>query len=68
MHDDPFTRPDAIVWRKSSHSTAQGEDCVEVAALPENAVGLRDSKDPAGPRISLTFADWRSLIHQAETI
>lgn len=40
-------------WRKSSRSTAQGTNCVEVARGLE-AVAVRDSKDPDGPM--LTFS------------
>ncbi|QKG23078.1 DUF397 domain-containing protein [Actinomadura verrucosospora] len=39
-----------VSWRKSSHSTNNGGDCVELAALP-NAVAARDSKDPDGPKL-----------------
>ncbi|GAA0259140.1 hypothetical protein GCM10009527_063890 [Actinomadura nitritigenes] len=39
-----------ISWRKSSHSTNNGGQCVELGALP-NAVVARDSKDPDGPRL-----------------
>ncbi|MEV5568534.1 DUF397 domain-containing protein [Spirillospora sp. NPDC052269] len=55
-------------WRKSSHSTAHGEDCVEVAALSLQAVGLRDSKDPDGAHLSLTITDWRTLILRTKSI
>ncbi|MQY06429.1 hypothetical protein ACRB68_45170 [Actinomadura sp. RB68] len=41
-----------IQWRKASRSNTQGGDCVEVARFPA-AVGLRDSKDPEGPRLVL---------------
>lgn len=38
-------------WRKSSHSgTGQQSDCVEVASLSGN-IGMRDSKDPNGPKL-----------------
>ncbi|WP_084000373.1 DUF397 domain-containing protein [Actinomadura kijaniata] len=37
-------------WRKSSRSSAQGDQCVEVAAVP-GVVAIRDSKDPDGPRL-----------------
>lgn len=37
------------VCRKSSHSTAHGEDCIEVAPLSQGPVLLRDSKNPEGP-------------------
>ncbi|MEV5353145.1 DUF397 domain-containing protein [Streptomyces sp. NPDC086081] len=54
----------AILWRKSSYSGDQGGDCVEVAETPDTAVAIRDSKNPAGPILSLdpavftTFVDW----------
>jgi hypothetical protein len=37
-------------WRKSSYSGGNGA-CVEVADLPE-AVAVRDSKDPGGPKLT----------------
>lgn len=51
------------VWRKSTRSGTGGSqsDCVEVAALPRN-VGVRDSKDPEGPRLALSPDDWRALV------
>ena len=40
-----------LTWRKSSHSGTQGgSDCVELARIGE-AVGIRDSKDPDGPKL-----------------
>jgi hypothetical protein len=51
------------VWRKSSHSGTHDEStCVEVATLPGRVVGLRDSKDPDGPRLHLTPGEWTSLL------
>ncbi|TDC60813.1 DUF397 domain-containing protein [Actinomadura sp. GC306] len=38
------------VWRKASRSTAEGDNCVEVAVV-SHSVALRDSQDPSGPRI-----------------
>ncbi|RMI42424.1 DUF397 domain-containing protein [Actinomadura harenae] len=40
-------------WRKSSRSGSEGGDCVELARLHPEAVGVRDSKDPEGPRLAL---------------
>jgi hypothetical protein len=50
------------VWRKSSHSGGEADsDCVEVAALPR-AIGVRDSKNPAGPHLSLSGRSFAALV------
>jgi hypothetical protein len=49
-----------IQWRKSNRSAHQGGECVEVAGLV-TAVGVRDSKDPAGPKLAFGIAAWRSF-------
>lgn len=51
-------------WRKSSHSTANGGNCVEVAADGPGVVAVRDSKDPDGPALVFTAAEWRSFTAQ----
>jgi len=48
-------------WKKSSLSYANG-DCVEVAALPDGRIGLRDSKDTTGPVLRFTPAEWHAFI------
>ncbi|MBO2445809.1 DUF397 domain-containing protein [Actinomadura barringtoniae] len=48
-------------WRKSSHS-GSGDQCVEVAALPGNGRAVRDSKDPDGPALLFSAAEWRTLL------
>jgi hypothetical protein len=51
-----------IKWRKSSHSGGQGGiDCVEVAAVARTAM-IRDSKDPAGPHLTIPRTDLCALI------
>jgi hypothetical protein len=45
------------VWRKSSRSSAEGANCVEVADLA-GTVGVRDSKNPAGTVLRLNPAAW----------
>ncbi|MCL6732734.1 DUF397 domain-containing protein [Streptomyces neyagawaensis] len=61
-----------LSWRKSSHSSDQGGDCVEIAATPASSptptLLIRDSKNPAGPHLTLgpaaftTFLDWASTV------
>lgn len=46
-----------LVWRKASASQVNG-NCVEVAALPDGGVAVRDSKDPDGPTLRFTAAEW----------
>lgn len=47
-------------WRKSSRS-GQGE-CVEVADNLPGVVGVRDSKDPAGPALAFAPDTWRAFL------
>ncbi|MFC9969461.1 DUF397 domain-containing protein [Spirillospora sp. NPDC127200] len=47
-------------WRKSTYSTAQNDQCVEVAST-FGFVAVRDSKDPAGPKLFVTRAQARAL-------
>ena len=49
------------VWRKASRSTAEGDACVEVAEVPQ-AVAIRDSKDPSGPKFIIDHSDFRDLV------
>ncbi|TDC63120.1 DUF397 domain-containing protein [Actinomadura sp. GC306] len=48
-------------WRKSSHSGSTGGECVELAALPEG-VGIRDSKNPDGPKLLLGRDEFAALV------
>ncbi|WP_067653327.1 DUF397 domain-containing protein [Nocardia harenae] len=47
-------------WFKSSFSTG-GNDCVEVAHLDGGLVGMRDSKNPAGPALVFTPGEWAAF-------
>ncbi|PSR62657.1 DUF397 domain-containing protein [Nocardia sp. MDA0666] len=44
-------------WFKSSRSGG-GKDCVETAFLATGHVGVRDSKNPTGPALVFTPAEW----------
>ncbi len=50
-----------IEWVKSSLSFSNS-NCVEVASLPDGGVGLRDSKDPSGPVLKFTSAEWTAFL------
>ncbi|MBF6097217.1 DUF397 domain-containing protein [Nocardia cyriacigeorgica] len=47
-------------WFKSSHSGSQSA-CVEVAWLGDGRVGVRDSKNPAGPALVFAPNQWDSF-------
>ncbi|MFG2224568.1 DUF397 domain-containing protein [Streptomyces sp. NPDC048644] len=51
----------AFEFHKSSYSGSQGE-CVEVARNVPGTTAVRDSKDPAGPRLAFTGAAWDSFV------
>ncbi|NEW30624.1 DUF397 domain-containing protein [Nocardia cyriacigeorgica] len=51
-------------WFKSSRS-AGGQDCVEVAHLQAGLVGVRDSKNPAGPALVFTPSEWDTFLSRA---
>ena len=58
----PHERPDAgSAWIKSSLSYAAG-NCVEVASLPGGAVGVRNSRDPAGLALRFTPDEWHAFL------
>jgi hypothetical protein len=55
-------RPDSdSYWVKSSLSFSNS-NCVEVASLPEGAIGVRDSKDSEGPVLRFTSDEWHAFL------
>ncbi len=54
-----------LEWIKSSYSTSSGPDCVEVATPDESPILIRDSKNPAGPRLTLAPATWTAFLPYA---
>jgi hypothetical protein len=54
-----------VHWIKSRHSNAEG-NCVEVAALAEGGVALRNSRDPHGPALIYTPAELAAFLAGAK--
>ena len=52
-------------WKKSSRSGSNGGSCVEVRRH-EQAIQVRDSKDPSGPVLTFTPAEWEAFIGGAK--
>ncbi|MFI7695369.1 DUF397 domain-containing protein [Nonomuraea sp. NPDC049655] len=55
---------DDAQWRKSSASADTGQ-CVEVATNLPGIIAVRDSKDPQGPALIFTPAEWKAFLHGA---
>ncbi|MEV4255186.1 DUF397 domain-containing protein [Spirillospora sp. NPDC049652] len=51
-----------IPWRKSSHSDAAGANCVELAELGADKIGIRDSKHPADGHFSVRPSELAQLV------
>jgi hypothetical protein len=49
------------VWRKSSYTNGRAS-CVEVALGLPQAVAVRDSKNPNGPKLTVTPATWSAFV------
>ncbi|GAA4187865.1 DUF397 domain-containing protein [Microbispora amethystogenes] len=52
----------AATWTKSSRSGSNGGNCVEVAELSQGRRGVRDSKNPTGPTLVFTAAEWDAFV------
>lgn len=48
-------------WFKSSHSSAT-KDCVEIAFLARELVGVRDSKNPQGGTSLFASTQWDNFL------
>ena len=60
MYDEPRPR----VWKKSSRSGQSGQ-CVEVSDDDGEHILVRDSKDPTGPVLRFTRAEWAAFLDGA---
>jgi hypothetical protein len=62
MLGSPPERPGSgSYWVKSSLSLANG-NCVEVAGLPGDEVGVRNSRDTGGPVLRFTSDEWLAFL------
>ncbi|WP_431784944.1 DUF397 domain-containing protein [Streptomyces chumphonensis] len=52
----------AVSWRKSSYSSSNGGECLEVGEGIPGVVPVRDSKNPHGPALTFTAADWSAFV------
>jgi hypothetical protein len=53
------------VWRKSSRSGPFTDNCVEVAFV-DDAIAVRDSKNPTGPVLIFTASEWDAFVDGAK--
>jgi len=54
----------AVAWRKAQRSVGNGA-CVELAVL-DGVVAVRDSKNPDGPILTYTAAEWHAFLDAAK--
>ena len=53
-----------LAWRKAQRSIGNGA-CVEIAPF-DDMVAMRDSKDPDGPVLVYTPAEWHAFLNGAK--
>jgi hypothetical protein len=49
-------------WIRSSYSSAEAANCVEITVFPNGGRAVRDSKNPDGSVLMLTAGQWADLI------
>jgi hypothetical protein len=54
-----------LTWRKSTYSTSNGGDCVEVGTSP-NTIAIRDSKSPFGATLAFTPGKWLAFTRRVK--
>ena len=52
-------------WLTSTHGSAEGDNCVEVAFVDE-AIVVRDSKNQDGPVLIFTADEWDAFVGGAK--
>jgi hypothetical protein len=56
---------ESAAWQKSSRSGPWTDNCVEVAFV-HDAIVVRDSKNPGGPVLIFTPAEWDAFVDGAK--
>ena len=56
----------SLVWCKAQRSSANGA-CVEIASAVGRVVAIRDSKDPDGPILVYTQAEFSAFLEGARS-
>ncbi|MFF4602111.1 DUF397 domain-containing protein [Streptomyces sp. NPDC001339] len=51
-----------VRWRKSSYSSTNGGECIEIGEGITGIVPVRDSKDPNGPALTFKTGAWSSFV------
>jgi hypothetical protein len=66
---------DIMNWRKSSYSSSNGGECIEVAddtsrhhVMATSRVLVRDTKDKVGPMLRFTPDAWRTFAMQLKSL
>lgn len=49
-------------WHKSSRSSSQGQNCVEIATNLSDVVAIRDSKNSEGPTLTFSSSEWDAFL------
>jgi hypothetical protein len=50
------------IWQKSSYSGGNGGNCLEVARNLPGIAAVHDSKNPAGPALTITPDEWQAFL------
>ena len=56
---------EALTWRKSSYSTSNGGNCVEVGSAL-GTVAVRDSKSPDGTTLAIASGKWLAFTRRVK--
>ncbi|WP_329494231.1 DUF397 domain-containing protein [Kitasatospora herbaricolor] len=65
--EQPALGAPGLTWFKSSHSSGEGGNCIEVATTP-GTVHVRDSKDKMGLQLAFSPTAWASFVTFAAEI